>query len=115
MSTASLEVRSKTRSRRIALRIGIVALALYAAAFAGFYYAMRQPPETFGNVMKHTGPTPFLLFPFESMWKSARAGKLNVGDTAPDFALPMLDHSGSVRLSSFREKRPVVLVFGSYT
>jgi hypothetical protein len=115
MSTASVEVRPKTRSRRIALRIAAVAIALYAVAFAAFYYAMRQPPEAFGNVMKHTGPAPFLLFPFETMWKNARGGKLNVGDIAPDFTLPLLDHSGTVTLSSLRGDRPVVLVFGSYT
>ena len=115
MSTASVEVRPKARSRGILLRFAVVAVCLYAIALAGFYYAMRQPPETFGNVMKHTGPAPFLLFPFETMWKSARAGKLNVGDVAPDFTLPLLDRSGSVSLSSLRGNRPVVLVFGSYT
>jgi|SRR5579875_611961 len=96
----------------------IVALAiavLYCCAFAGFDYAMHQPPETFGNVMKHTGPAPFLIFPFESMWKSARAGHLAPGDMAPDFTLPLLNHSGSVTLSSFRGAKPVVLIFGSYT
>jgi peroxiredoxin len=65
--------------------------------------------------MKHTGPAPFLLFPFETMWKSARGGKLNVGDVAPDFTLPLLDHSSTVTLSSLRGSVPVVLVFGSYT
>ena len=114
MSTASV-AHPKTRSRQILVRIGVVAVALYAIGFAGFYYAMRQPPETFGNVMKHTGPAPFLLFPFESMWNSARAGKLKVGDVAPDFTLPVLGNSGTVTLSALRGNRPVVLVFGSYT
>jgi len=40
---------------------------------------------------------------------------LKVGDTAPDFRLKMNDGSREVQLSSFRGKRPVVLVFGSYT
>ena len=115
MSTTFAEVRPKTRSRRILLRLAIIVVCLYAIALAGFYYAMRQPPETFGNVMKHTGPAPFLLFPFESMWKSARAGKVNVGDMAPDFRLPLLGDSGTVTLSALRGNRPVVLVFGSYT
>ena len=47
--------------------------------------------------------------------KSEPALKLKVGDTAPDFTLPLLDHSGQVTLSSFRGTKPVVLVFGSYT
>ncbi len=40
----------------------------------------------------------------------------NVGDVAPDFELPVLgDRARTVRLSGFRGKRPVALVFGSYT
>ncbi len=31
----------------------------------------------------HVGPASFLLFPFETMWKSARAGKLHIGDITP--------------------------------
>lgn len=95
------------------------ALPLVAAAYAGslgyFYHAMRQPPEAFGRVMMHTGPVPFLLFPFETMWTHARAGMLTVGSQAPDFELPCLDGSGPVRLSAFQGAKPVILIFGSYT
>lgn len=101
--------------RKLLVVVALTVVVLYCCAFAGFDYAMHQSPETFGNVMKHTGPAPFLLFPFETMWKSARAGQLSVGDVAPDFSLPLLDHSGNVTLSSFRGVKPVVLVFGSYT
>lgn len=38
-----------------------------------------------------------------------------VGETAPDFELELHDGSGTVRLSSFRNVRPVVLIFGSLT
>ncbi len=39
-----------------------------------------------------------------------------VGDAAPDFELPYLGETEKkVRLSEFRGKRPVALVFGSYT
>lgn len=38
-----------------------------------------------------------------------------VGTYPPDFSLKRLDAEGRVRLSSFRGKRPVALVFGSYT
>jgi len=41
--------------------------------------------------------------------------KLRVGDPAPDFTLKTKDGSRQVQLSSFKGKRPVVLVFGSYT
>jgi hypothetical protein len=97
------------------LRIAAPLAAMYLAVLVGFDYAMHQPPATFSHVMMHAGPVPFLLFPFETMWKSARAGSLHVGDNSPDFTLPLLDHSGSVTLSSFRDRQPVVLVFGSYT
>jgi hypothetical protein len=91
-------------------------LAIVYLAVLGFFdYAMRQPPDEFARIMKHVGPVPFLLFPFETMWKQARRGHLQIGDDAPDFTLPLLDHSGTVALSSFRGKQPVVLIFGSYT
>lgn len=38
-----------------------------------------------------------------------------VGDVAPDFALQDPEGGVAVRLSDFRGKRPVALVFGSYT
>jgi hypothetical protein len=40
---------------------------------------------------------------------------VEVGDVAPDFDLPLVDGSGSVKLSRFGAGRPVALVFGSYT
>lgn len=40
---------------------------------------------------------------------------LRVGDAAPDFKLKTKDGSREVTLSSFKGKRPVVLIFGSYT
>ena len=44
-----------------------------------------------------------------------RAGELKVGDAAADFKLKTTDGKSEVQLSSFKGKRPVVLVFGSYT
>lgn len=39
-----------------------------------------------------------------------------VGEMAPDFELPLLSQpEQTVKLSSFRAQRPVVLIFGSYT
>jgi hypothetical protein len=104
----------RVRTRRL-LQIAAAVAVLYSLVLAGFYYAMKQPPETFSRVMKHVGPAPFFLFPFETMWKQARAGALHAGDAAPDFRLPLLDGSGSVELASLTRTQPVVLIFGSYT
>lgn len=38
-----------------------------------------------------------------------------VGEQGPDFELPFGDGTGTLRLSSFRGVKPVVLVFGSLT
>jgi peroxiredoxin len=38
-----------------------------------------------------------------------------VGDLAPDFTLSDISGTESVTLSDFRGKKPVALVFGSYT
>lgn len=40
---------------------------------------------------------------------------MRAGDMAPDFALHSPDGKQTVRLSDFRGKKPVVLIFGSYT
>ncbi len=37
------------------------------------------------------------------------------GDSAPDFKLADVGGENPVRLSDFRGKKPVVLIFGSYT
>ncbi len=43
-------------------------------------------------------------------------GAPKVGDIAPPFALKMFDDQGkTVELAAFREEKPVVLFFGSYT
>lgn len=101
--------------RRRLWQVAASALTLYLLALAGFAMAMRQPPGRFSRIMSHVGPVPFLLFPFEPMWKNARQGHLRPGDRAPDFRLPLVDRSGTVELGSHRGVRPVVLVFGSYT
>lgn len=108
--------RVSQRARKILLRFA-VGLAIIYMAFGSFiWWAMRQPPETFGQVMaKMPGPAVFLLFPFETFWTRARAGSLRVGDPAPDFSLQKLDKSGYVQLSALNRQQPVVLVFGSYT
>ena len=98
------------------LRVVFVSLlVLWLLFLAAIYVTMRQPPERFATaIAKLPGPA-FLLFPFETLWLRARAGTLNIGDTAPDFHLRTLDKTSEVSLSSFRGSKPVVLIFGSYT
>ncbi len=38
-----------------------------------------------------------------------------VGDTAPDFSLLDANGQNPVRLSDYRQKKPVALIFGSFT
>lgn len=94
-----------------------VLVPLWLIGCAAIYHAMREPPEQFGHVMARIpAPVAFMVFPFETMWMRARRGTLSVGDAAPDFTLTKIDKTGQVQLSSFTaQKKPVVLVFGSYT
>jgi hypothetical protein len=102
--------------RTVLLRVLAVILLLYAGFLGLIWWAMNQPPETFGKVMaRMPGPGVFLLAPFETLWTQARAGSLHPGDSAPDFALMKLDKTRKIQLSSLTAHQPVVLVFGSYT
>jgi hypothetical protein len=102
--------------RKLLATLGVIAL-LWVFACGALFAVMRQSPETFARVMaKVPGPVAFLVLPFETLWMRARAGKLQVGDPAPDFSLMKLDKSAHVQLSAFTAQRqPVVLIFGSYT
>ena len=53
--------------------------------------------------------------PAEAKKMGDRQGKLKPGDAAPDFTLSVLHSRKTVRLSGFKNQRPVALVFGSYT
>jgi hypothetical protein len=100
---------------RRALKIALAFSLPYPLLLVGFYVAMRQSPEVFSGIMSKTSNVAFLIFPFKRMWLSAREGSLKVGDAAPDFSLETYDRKSRVRLSAFKGKKPVVLVFGSYT
>ncbi len=94
-------------------------LAAFASAYllfvAGSLALMFQPPEIFAQAMGRVPGPLFAVVPFQTLWTFARAGKLHVGDPAPDFLLQRVDRQGQFRLSSLRGQKPVVLVFGSYT
>ena len=47
--------------------------------------------------------------------RQQESGGPDVGQEAPDFALRTLEGDREIKLSDFRGKKPVVLVFGSYT
>ena len=97
-------------------RIVAALVLLYATIFSIVLGAMCQTPERFGRFMRYApAPVVFGLLPAKQMWLWARGGHLRVGEPAPDFSLPLQNGTGIVRLSDFRGKRPVVLIFGSYT
>ena len=107
-----------TRLRTWARRFGwtvLGALVGYVVFLAGMFIVMCQPPQRFGQIMLYVPMPAMMIVPFEPMWNVARGGATRVGDMAPDFELPTVDRKARVRLASFRGKRPVVLVFGSYT
>ena len=52
---------------------------------------------------------------FQAWQKEFDALAPRVGDMAPDFELRDAGGKNPVRLSDFRDQKPVALVFGSYT
>jgi hypothetical protein len=107
---------SRTFVKRASRAAGVIAL-VWVLACGALYQIMLRPPETFARVMARIpGPFAFLVLPFETLWIRARAGHLQVGDSAPDFSLVKLDKSATVQLSGLTAQgRPAVLIFGSYT
>jgi hypothetical protein len=75
---------------------------------------MAPPPKSSGP--PRGGPTAKVLFRglLRGELGSFREGP-DVGQTAPDFTLPTHDGKSRIRLSEFRGKKPVVLVFGNFT
>jgi hypothetical protein len=97
-------------------RVAASLAAAYALLCGIVLTAMLQSPERFGAFMTHVPEAVVWGWaPGERLWRWARAGRLQVGDEAPDFSLPSHDRADRVSLSAFRGHRPVVLVFGSYT
>ena len=111
-----MNAKHKSVSKTIVATVCVLAV-LWAICCVALYGVMRRPPERFGQMMARVPEqAAFLVLPFETLWLHARAGTLQVGDSAPDFTLAKLDKSEQVRLSSFAAQgKPVVLIFGSYT
>ena len=92
------------------------AIVLLYVGSAGLVFAVMHQSNTVAGKGLSLVPGPaFMVLPMETMWCTARRGKLAVGQEAPDFDLATRDGSSRVRLSSLRGGPPVVLVFGSYT
>ena len=118
MSSSSTIVPVPTKKRRwrkitAAILTGVFALWLAFVTF--MWHAMHKPPEDFARVMSHMPWEVFLVVPFETLWTRARAGNLNMGDSAPDFSLLKLDKTNTVHFSELNKTQPVVMIFGSYT
>jgi hypothetical protein len=90
-------------------------IAAYLLLSAAFLAIMTQPPVRFAKTISKVPGPMFLVLPFETLWSIARGGHVHPGEIAPDFDLPTLDKTARVRLSSFQNREPVVLIFGSYT
>jgi Iodothyronine deiodinase len=85
---------------RLTWKKGLLGLAgvaaLGAAGFYGYYQLVKA------GILRY------------NKYDRREKGKLQVGDQAPDLALPLYD-GGEVKLSELWRARPVVLVFGSCT
>jgi hypothetical protein len=97
---------------------GLVAAYLLLAAVV--WVVVSLPPTRFAAIMARlpTSEKPgilFMLVPIGPLMMLARAGHLKPGDLAPDFRLPVLHSQEMVQLASFRDQKPVALIFGSYT
>lgn len=106
------------RSRLRMATVGWIAaaiLGLYACFAAAIFVVMHQSNPVAGKGLSLLPGPAFMVLPMETMWVTARRGKLAVGQQAPDFDLATRDGASRVRLSSLRGTKPVVLIFGSYT
>jgi hypothetical protein len=106
---------SYNREMRIALKVLAGLAGAYLLLSAALLAVMFQPPGRFARIIARLPGPFFMVLPFEPLWSVARGGHLRAGDAAPDFDLETLDRTARVRLSSFQHRKPVVLIFGSYT
>ncbi len=86
---------------RLALTLSLVLYVTAAQPAAG------QLPESVRDPRATGGQAP------NTPW--SRDGHLQPGDPAPDFELKRLHAEGRFRPLDFRNKKPLALIFGSYT
>lgn len=87
--------------RQTLSKIGLAFALLAVASAAGQNSATTQPAE-----QRHGSSQPT---------STSAPSAPQVGDVAPLFKLKTLDGKREVELASLRGKRPVLLLFGSYT
>jgi hypothetical protein len=87
-------------SRRSKWALGSI-LAIVVVAFAGLSFMAGSPRDVYGLV-RYALP-------------HMHRGKLHLGEDAPDVRLLALDGSNHFHLREPTGKRPLVLIFGSYT
>jgi len=116
------------------IRITVAGCALAVASLCMVAGCATEPPKTArpeaptarlaAPTTRPAAPVARTAAPTTRRKRSRRRDvALKVGQMAPDFELYTLDHalgkeskaSGKVKLSSFRGKRPVYLIFASYT
>jgi Peroxiredoxin len=68
-----------------------------------------------GNCAAQGPPVQASAEAYKALPSEVRDGKLKPGDPAMDFTLKIRHSGKTVRLSRHKGKRPVALVFGSYT
>jgi Ca2+-binding EF-hand superfamily protein len=77
---------------------------------------MLQPPEKKDDKKSDDDPSPLILL---KGFATGELGSIHEGpaveEKAPEFALRTQDGDREYRLSQFRGKKPVVLIFGSFT
>ncbi len=76
----------------------MLAVSLFAGLLAGSTFAQNTVEKGENDAPKEQRPAP-----------------PKIGETAPTFTLSSLDGKNTTDLKSYRGKRPVILIFGSYT
>jgi hypothetical protein len=100
-SSPPLPPQAKNTASQRFIWAGLILLAILAFAYGTLSYLMGGPRDVYG----------FLRYALPQ-WRN---GNLQVGDRAPDARLIALDGHSSLRISDHIGKRPLVLIFGSYT
>jgi hypothetical protein len=85
-------------------------IGLWIALFAGAVATAQEPGAKQPATLPATQPVAAL----QPTTKPDQAAP-EVGETAPTFKLKSLDGKSEFELTSLRGKRPVLLLFGSYT
>ena len=89
------------RKKKVWLGLGCALGVLLLAAFVGLAFLAGSPRDAYGMV-RYALP-------------HMHRGTLKVGDDAPDARLVALDGSSHFHIRERTGRRPLVLVFGSYT